>query len=227
MARSTAAQGRTGRPRLTSRAQILAGARRLIDRDGWEKLTIRRLAAEIGVGAATLYHHVRDKEDLLVLLLNEYTEQIERPPMPADPRDRIVTAAVTMHDALAAWPWAAEILTVDGFIGRLGESALWMVEAVLEGAIDYGCTPAQAVDVFRSLWYYTVGEILVRARSGRRPAEDQDAFTGDAGPTNFDPSRLPRLGAVSGQWAALAARDIYPEGLRAFVTGLLTQATSS
>ena len=41
------AAGRTGRPPVTSRAEILAAARQLIDRDGWEKLTIRRLAAEL------------------------------------------------------------------------------------------------------------------------------------------------------------------------------------
>jgi len=45
-------------------AQILAAARRLIDRDGWDNLTIRRLAAETCIGA-TMYHHVRDKDDLL------------------------------------------------------------------------------------------------------------------------------------------------------------------
>src|ERR1700753_3166971 len=69
--RSAPSPGRTGRPPAASRAEILAGAppppvpappeiltapRQLIDRDGWEKLTIRRLAAETGIGATTLYH---------------------------------------------------------------------------------------------------------------------------------------------------------------------------
>jgi AcrR family transcriptional regulator len=210
---------------VTSRAQILAAARRLIDRDGWEKLTVRRLAAELGIGPTTLYHHVRDKQDLLVLLLNEYTEQIERPELPGDPRERIVVAAATMHDTLAAWPWAAEILTADGFVGLLGEPALWMVEAIVAGAIDEGCTPAQAVSLFRSVWYYTVGEILVRAHSdrgrddGRRPPYRDIDFGG------FDAERLPRLAGIGDQWPALAARGTYLDGLRAFVDGLLARAT--
>ncbi|MGW0885194.1 TetR/AcrR family transcriptional regulator [Streptomyces sp. NPDC002671] len=116
---------------MTSRTQILTAARRLIDRDGWEKLTIRRLASELGIGATTLYHHIQNKEDLLVLLLNHYIDQLERPELPDDPRERIVTAATAMHDALAVWPWAAEILTVDGFVGLLDESAPWMVEAIV------------------------------------------------------------------------------------------------
>ncbi len=216
--------GRTGRPPRTSRAQILAAARQIIDRDGWEKLTIRRLAAEVGVGAMTLYHHVRDREDLLVQLLSEHVEQAPRPVLPSSPRDRVVVAATAMHDALAAWPWAAEVVTTDGFVGRLSDSALWMVEAIVAGAVDHGCTPERAVDVFRNLWYYTVGEVLVRAHSGQRGTGDA-FFSRTAGISlqvgGLDASQQPHLAAVGPQWPALAARDIYPEGLRAFVNGLL------
>lgn len=212
--------GRTGRPPRTSRAEILTAARRLIDRDGWEKLTIRRLAAETGVGATTLYHHIRDKEDLLVQLLNHHVEQLERPPLPADPRERVLLAATAMHDALAGWPWAAEVLTTDGFVGLLDESALWMVEAVLSGADDLGCTQEQAVDLFRGVWYYTVGEILVRARTRRREAEgDLPEFR-----QKFDAARVPHLAAVGPRWHELAVRDTYPHGLRVLVDGLLAGA---
>ncbi|GAU68909.1 TetR family transcriptional regulator [Streptomyces sp. NBRC 110611] len=221
-----APHGRTGRPPLTSRAQILAAARRLIDRDGWEKLTIRRLAAETGVGATTLYHHIRNKEDLLVLLLNDYIGHIERP-QPADaPRDRIVAAATAMHDALAAWPWAAEVLTIDGFVGLLDASALWMVETIVAGAGDCGCTPAQAVDLFRGVWYYTVGEILVRARTAHRQAGGEPPVYSDTFFSSLDTSQVPYLAAIGDQWPALAARDTYPQGLRTFVDGLLAQAAS-
>jgi AcrR family transcriptional regulator len=220
MPRPPAPHGRTGRPPLTSRAQILAAARGLIDRDGWEKLTVRRLAAELGIGATTLYHHIRNKDDLLVLLLNDHIDQLGRPQLPDDPGDRIVVAATAMHDALAAWPWAAEILSADGFVGLLDESALWMVEAIVAGADDHGCTPEQAVDVFRSIWYYTVGEVLVRAHSARRRADDGRPAYRDS----FDATQVPHLAAIGSRWAALTARDIYPQGLRTFVDALLAQA---
>lgn len=209
---------------MTSRAQILVAARRLIDQDGWEKLTVRRLAAEVGIGATTLYHHVRDKQDLLLLLLNAYAEQVPRPDLPAEPRERIVASGIALHDALAAWPWAAEVLTADGFVGLLGEPALWLVETVLAAAVDCGCTPEQAVDVFRSIWYYTVGEILVRMHSDRRRADGKRPPYHDIDFSKFDASQLPHLAAIGDRWPALAARDIYPSGLRAFVDGLLAQA---
>ena len=130
-----------------------------------------------------------------------------------------------MHDALAAWPWAAEVLTADGFVGLLGDSALWMVESIVAGAVDAGCTHEQAVDVFRSIWYYTVGEILVRAHSpppqdGRTapPASTPSSATLDArsGTRTWPPS------ATSGpRWPR---RTPTPQGLRAFVDGLLAQS---
>lgn len=220
MPRPTASTGRrTGRPPVTSRTEILTAARRLIDRDGWERLTIRGLAAEAGIGATTVYRHVQDKEDLLVLLLNHYADQTERPELPPDPRDRIVAAATAMHDLLAGWPWAAEVLTVDGFVGLLDESALWTVESILAAAESSGRTPDQAAYIFRSIWYYTVGEILVRTHSQRRgsPAAGRTAF-GD-----LDPDRVPRLAAIGDRWPALAARDTYRQGLQACVDGLLAQ----
>ncbi|MFB8179270.1 TetR/AcrR family transcriptional regulator [Streptomyces sp. NPDC055966] len=210
---------------MTSRKQILAAARGLIDEYGWEKLTIRRLASEIGVGATTLYSHVRDKQDLLFLLIHEYAEQIPHPELPSEPRERIVTAGVAIHDGLAAWPWAAEVLTTDGFIARLGDSFLWLVETILAGVVDAGCPPEESVRIFRSIWYYTVGEILVRTHTRHREMDERDPtllnayFGGAAGPL-----RHPHLAAVAGRWGALAGQDTFAQGLRAFVDGLLAQA---
>jgi len=218
--RPTTSTGRTGRPPVTSRAEILTAARQLIDRDGWDKLTVRRLAAELGIGPTTLYHHVQGKEDLLLLVLNEYAGQIPRPDLPADPAERIVAAGIAIHDALKAWPWAAEVLTVDGFLGRLDDDARWIVEEILAASIDSGRTPEQAVHVFRNIWYYTAGEILVRARSAHVRNED-----GTPADPNFHPnlhrSRLPHLAAVADKWSLLAVEDTYAEGLRAFVAGML------
>ncbi|MBV2365765.1 hypothetical protein ACFPZ0_01425 [Streptomonospora nanhaiensis] len=76
----------------------------------------------------------------------------------------------------------------------------------------------------RGLWYYTVGEILVRARTQRRRAEGAPAAPSGPFFGGADPARVPRLAAVGNRWPELAERDIYRQGLRAFVDGLLAQA---
>lgn len=211
---------RRGRPAVTSQARILAAARRIIDREGWRRLTLRRLAAELGVGTTTLYHHVRDREDLLIQLLNEDAAQsLAEVELPENPRERIITAMVAVHDALAETPWAAEVLTVDGFLPRLGEPALRVVEAVLSAAVELGRTQEQAVDLFRTAWYLTVGELLVRARSGEL-SQDAERRADWARETFADP-RMPQLAAIGARWPELAARDTFRVGLAALVDGML------
>ena len=67
----------------------------------------------------------------------------------------------------------------------------------------------------------TVRPLFVRVHSARRRDEGRPFVYRD----DLDPSQLPHLAAIGVRWAALAARDIYPQGLRTLVDGLLAQAT--
>src|SRR6059036_795279 len=56
----------TGRPRARlTRDQVAAAALELLDREGLEALSMRRLAEELGVGTMTLYGYFRSKNELL------------------------------------------------------------------------------------------------------------------------------------------------------------------
>jgi AcrR family transcriptional regulator len=223
-------RGRTGRPPRTSRSEILEAARLIIHRDGWQKLTVRRLAAELGLSPMTIYHHVEDRGDLLVQLVNDHVAGLPRAELPHDPRERIIAAGLALHDALAAEPWIAEVLTTDGFLSRLGEAAIWMVEAIVAGATEHGCTPEQSILLFRNVWYYTVGEILVRANTRSRRADAGalgDIFTKpDPSISDHDPALLPALASVADKWVTVSTEDTFADGLEAFVDGLLDQAAS-
>lgn len=179
---------------------------------------MRHLAGEMGIGPTTLYHHVAGRDDLLVLLLDDFLQQVAIPELPTDPRERIVTAAVTMRDALASQPWAADVLAVDGFLGMLDDRSVRLVEIILAAATEAGCTTEQAVDLFRILWSYTVGEILIRSRSGDTTPRQRASRPGF---TSRDPEALPQLAGVGARWPELAARDTFPAGVRAIVDGLL------
>jgi AcrR family transcriptional regulator len=210
----------TGRPPTTSREEILGAARRLLERDGWEKLTIRGLAGEAGTSPGTVYNHVRDRDDLLVQLLNADAEAFldPRPELPDDPRERIVAVATLMHDGLAARPWVVEVITADDL---LGEAALWLVEAIVDAAIGLGAEPEQAVHLYRQIWYYTAGEILIRARRAGRESEVEGTTHREEVFTRLDSEEHPRLAALGDRWIELTAQDTYVEGLRALVDGAL------
>ena len=53
-----------------SRDKIVDAALRLMDREGLQGVSMRKLAQELDAGAATLYWHVGDKEQLLGLMLD-------------------------------------------------------------------------------------------------------------------------------------------------------------
>ncbi|MEU7019609.1 TetR/AcrR family transcriptional regulator [Streptomyces sp. NPDC046203] len=208
-----------GRPPRISREEVVTTARRIVDAEGVGKLTMRRLAAEVGSTPMALYHHVRSKEQLLVLLLDDYAARaLHRPELPAQPRERVVVAAAAIHEALAACPWVVEVLTADDLMSA---SALWFVEQIVDGLVAGGLTPERAVHGYRAIWYYTAGEIVVRTTAARRRADDDRATYREQVFADLDPGELPRLTQLSGQWASLTAEDTYLDGLRALVDGLL------
>ncbi|MFI0961186.1 TetR/AcrR family transcriptional regulator [Streptomyces sp. NPDC021080] len=208
-----------GRPPRISRDEVIGAARRIVDAEGVDRLTMRRLAAEIGSTPMALYHHVRNKEELLLLLLDDYAARVlRRPELPDRPRERVVTAAAAIHEALAACPWIVEVLTADDL---MSVSALWFVEQIVDGLVACGLTPEQAVHGYRAIWFYTAGEIVVRTAAARRRADTGRSTYRERVFGDLDRGELPRLAQVADRWAPLTAQDTYVEGLRALVDGLL------
>jgi TetR/AcrR family transcriptional regulator, tetracycline repressor protein len=62
-----------------TREAIVETALRLLDRDGLDDLSMRRVAEELGTGAASLYHHVGSKDGLLDLVLDRVIGELEVP----------------------------------------------------------------------------------------------------------------------------------------------------
>jgi AcrR family transcriptional regulator len=208
-----------GRPARISRADILGTAGRIVAEEGVDRLTMRRLATEVGSTPMALYHHVRDKEELLVLLLDDHATRLLRRPEPvADPRERVVLAAATIHRVLADCPWIVEVLTADDLMSK---AALWFVEQIVDGLVECGLPLERAVHGYRAIWYYTAGEIVVRATAARRQSSDDRPTYRERVFADLDPAELPRLAQAADRWAPLTAEDTYLPGLRALVDGLL------
>jgi AcrR family transcriptional regulator len=62
-----------------SREQIGATALRIADAEGFEAVSMRRIARELGAGTMTLYHYVRNKEELLALMWNAVMAELILP----------------------------------------------------------------------------------------------------------------------------------------------------
>ena len=73
---------------------MLDTAIRLLDAEGVEALTMRRLASELGVSAMAPYRHVGSKDELLMVLVDRLAARLVYPPRPRGPEGRDAGAVV-------------------------------------------------------------------------------------------------------------------------------------
>ncbi len=76
------------RPQL-SRDVVVAAALQVLDAEGGEALTMRRVADQIGVSASSLYGYVDNKDELVNLVLDRIFEEIDVPPAGGDWRQTL------------------------------------------------------------------------------------------------------------------------------------------
>jgi len=76
--RSAPRRGRAPRPQL-SRDVVVAAALKVVETDGGDALTMRRVADEIGVSASALYGYVVNKEELVQLVLEQIIGEASMP----------------------------------------------------------------------------------------------------------------------------------------------------
>jgi AcrR family transcriptional regulator len=103
------------RPRHT-REQIAAAALAIADREGFEAVSMRRVAAEVGAGTMTLYHYVRTKDDLVDLMDDAIMGEVLVPDgeLPATWREAVGAIARRSHAAFIRHPWALGALSGSG-----------------------------------------------------------------------------------------------------------------
>lgn len=206
-----------GRPPRLTVAAIIAAADRILAAEGPEKLSMRRLASELDSAPMALYHHVRDKDQLLLLVLEKHAEQISRPELPADPSERLTAVALLLYELLAERAWIVEVLTTGDLFAP---AALWFVDEMIGAAVDAGCTPEQGVAVYRAIWSYIVGSLIIQVNSARRRERAAPVYD-DAAVAELATGRYPHIAAVADRWTELGTRDTHRAGLPAIVAGLL------
>ena len=85
--------------------ELFATALRIVDTEGLGALSMRRLAKDVGVEAASLYHHIPSKDALVDGMLLKMREDIRLPdPLPADWRELYAAIFAEYYRMLAAHP---------------------------------------------------------------------------------------------------------------------------
>jgi AcrR family transcriptional regulator len=205
-------QRRRGRPPAIDREAVLDTALRLLDAEGVEALTMRRLASELGVSAMAPYRHVGSKDELLMVLVDRLAARLEYPPRPPDPKGAIVVLWATIYDSLAEHPWVPEVLARRRM---MAPSVLGAVEEIHAALCRAGLPIEAAARAYRLMWNFTLGSLLVRAGASAEGPSRQRELRGAP-----DPERFPTLAAAATAWRAADARDTYLEDLEALIDAI-------
>jgi AcrR family transcriptional regulator len=95
-----------------SRELIGATALQIADADGFDELSMRRIARELGAGTMSLYHYVRNKDELLALMWDVVMRELIVPDdeLSGDWRDALTTIARATRTAFKNHPWIFEAM---------------------------------------------------------------------------------------------------------------------
>src|SRR4051812_15108708 len=150
---------RPGPRRSLTEGDILAAAVGLLDRGGADALSMRAVAAAVGVAPNALYTYFRTKRSLLHAVTDELLGQVDRRLLldPARPwRERLARYAVKVRATLLAHPGSAPLLLNSPLDGP---HALAAGEALLEVLADAGLTGEDAARASYLLMTYVLGAV--------------------------------------------------------------------
>src|SRR5918911_3896848 len=144
-----------------SRRTILEAAVRFVDREGLEALSMRKLGAELGVEAMSLYNHVPNKGALLDGMVEVLLGELEVPPEDEGWEKRVRKAYGAFRRLAHEHPNVFPLLvvrppdTMDG---------VWLVEEFLKTLREAGFEPETALYAFRALSSYASGYAMSEIR---------------------------------------------------------------
>ncbi len=129
-------------------ADIVECALRLIEREGVGKLTMRRLADELGMSSMITYYYVKSKDQMLDLIIERVWQDIPKPgPETGDWQDRLRVMAQTFREALIKYPGLVQVIQTRPLAPSAREQAEFCDQMLIEAGMDETLVYAVSVRV--------------------------------------------------------------------------------
>jgi AcrR family transcriptional regulator len=206
-----------GRPARHTRAEITAVALGVADAEGLEAVSMRRVAADLGTGAASLYRYVETRDELLDLMTDATAAEYELAAPSADWLADLVALGEQARAILRRHPWLAALTQTRPVIGPNGVAVIEHFLAVLSG---HPASLTAKLEAFAMLNGLTASSVLYEQAGGPALQERNVAFLAHAIASGDHP-RLAELAAGSAETAPADPADRYPGLLARVLSGLL------
>jgi AcrR family transcriptional regulator len=163
------------RPRF-SREQIAAAALAIADAEGFDAVSIRRIAAALDAGTMSLYRYISAKSDLVALMDDAIMgESLIDGELPSDWREALALIARKTREALLRHPWAVQALQGAGAAsqdGAFGPNGIRHFEQSLAALATAPLDTTAKLDLITLVDDYVFGHVLRAGEQQARFGED-------------------------------------------------------
>jgi AcrR family transcriptional regulator len=212
------------REKLT-RARVIEAALQAMDAEGLEAVSMRRVAREVGVEAMSLYHYVKDKDDLLAGICDRVMADFEFPDDTGDWNERARAGARSWRRVLQAHPDVMRLFAVTHGPSQSAPDALRPTEFALGLFKEAGLSDRDTVQAFHAFGGYIQGFVMMEGGSINLGKADQDTLGKVAGAVS--PEVFPVLSAVSRYFAECDADEQFEFGLDLLIRGMRARVDAS
>jgi AcrR family transcriptional regulator len=213
-----------------SRESVAEGALALIDAEGLDALTIRRLAQSKGVTPMALYWHFKNKEELLVGVAERLWSLMDtRPDRSLPPLARVRALLESLISVLRAHREAVPVLSLSG--SMTAPSCLDAMEAALSAFADAGLSTKEAAGFvhqgLRLVMSLVTGEPGAGPANQSRDEIEEQLRCKRALLLSLSPDRYPHVIEAAADLTALADPDAYYAlGVDLFLSGIEAHVTA-
>jgi len=204
------------RERLT-RERVLDAALRVMDAEGLDAVSMRRVAREVGVEAMSLYNHVEDKDDLLRGICDRVMGGFEFPQEEGDWVERCKAGARAWRRLLQAHPDMMRLFAETHGPDPSSLDSLRPTEFALGLIREGGLSDRDTVQAFHAFGGYIQGFVMMEGGSLKGRAHGE-AFGDAAGAVPADV--FPVLAAVGRYFAECDADEQFEFGLDLMIRGI-------
>lgn len=141
-----------------NQGQIVAEAIALLDSEGLDALSMRRLGTRLNAGATSLYTHVANKEELLELVTDEIFGEVKLPErfIAENWRADMTMISRSLRDTMLRHPWMPAVLSTAGLV-YLGPNAMRLTDSMLGVLEIAGFSDRESERASNAMFSYLIG----------------------------------------------------------------------
>jgi len=209
---------RPAKPALT-REGIVAAAVQVMQAEGLDRVTMRRLAQELDTGAASLYVYVRNTAELHAAMLEQLLGQVDLSPVTAagDWRDRLIKILTSYTSILFGQPGLAQSVLVTR---PSGPAYLSLAEAILALLSAGGVPPARAAWAMDLLLHFATSTAAEQGTRHRTAGADEEEDALAEALRDAPSGTFPQIAALGAELMSGTGPDRLTWGFRVLISGI-------